>query len=182
MGKTTCRVLTLTVSCLLLLSIITQRVMAWPCPPCPDCETCTETGCECQAECGCGGKICPDCYNCENCNCVYVGDPPCALIPWGIEDTTYCNCVQIPPDEYRMCHGGGQRTYYYICDGCCPECYECQPSGTETVLLESYPNPCEDVGWWPPGPECNEASDCQITGWYDYYGPHHSCACILVCV
>ena len=78
MDKTSYRVLTLTVSCMLLLSTTAQQVIAWPClGGCPDCETCTPTGCECQADCGCGGRTCPDevHYSCVECECICDADP-----------------------------------------------------------------------------------------------------------
>ena len=99
MDKTSYRVLTLAVSCMLFLSIIAERAVAWPCSPpgpegCGDCYTCTSTGCEpygdcwggcpscescvncycqCNAECGCGGRTCPACKSCVGCNCELNG-------------------------------------------------------------------------------------------------------------
>jgi len=56
MDKLRFRVVTLMVSCMLLLLGTAREVIAWPCPPCPPCYTCTETGCE--WDCGSTGTCC----------------------------------------------------------------------------------------------------------------------------
>jgi len=71
MDKRKHSVLSLTVGCMLMLLFSAQHLFAWPCTPtsCPTCETCMPTGCECLADCGCGGRTCPDCWDCVSCNC-----------------------------------------------------------------------------------------------------------------
>jgi hypothetical protein len=119
MDKKSCRVLTLTVSCLLFLSTTAQQVIAWPCnpPACPSCYTCTPTGCECLADCGCGGKTCSGCYTCSGCSCVLN----CSSI-----DCETCN-EGVCEDQ---CPALGKHCYYGSCVECrdvldCESCYEC---------------------------------------------------------
>jgi len=110
----------------------------------------------------------------------------CQLELFIITDTSYCNCTQSPVDTYPVCHGGGSKTLTYHCEGpsSCTDMgcgvYICTADLviTEVVLWSQTPN-CNDTGWWPTGPECNEASDCEITGWTDTYGPHSGCSCQL---
>lgn len=104
MDKTSYRLLTLTVSCMLFLSITAEQVIAWPCPsPRPPCHTCTPTGWECLAECGCGGRTCPDCWDCVNCECEcditinYVSSDDYACIDCDVTFTAdvlgSCSCI-----------------------------------------------------------------------------------------
>lgn len=76
MDKTSYRILTLTIGCIVLLSVTAEQASAWPCPPCPPCYyRCTETGCEyeCGTGQGCCGGICydPDTKHC--CGWAYDG-------------------------------------------------------------------------------------------------------------
>jgi hypothetical protein len=146
MDKKSCRVLTLTVSCLLFLSTTAQQVIAWPCnpPACPSCYTCTPTGCECQAQCGCGGRTCSGCCVCSGCSCVPGSScPACkSCVGCSCECTSECcedsdcgppgcwNCVscgceyQCDPDKCETCVDGscqvcGGDPNKFCCDGSC---------------------------------------------------------------
>lgn len=113
-----------------------------------------------------------------------VANSSCRLEVYLILDDSYCVCQKGLLDPYRVCHGGGSKTLLYWCSGpsSCLDTgcgvYVCTADlvTTVAVLLSQTPN-CNDVGWWPIGPECNEQSDCQITGWTDNYGPHSGCKC-----
>ena len=105
--------------------------------------------------------------------------PPCGL--YGeVVNTSWCDC-----GSGQLCIGGGARYPYYFCAGSCSTCYACQPSGTVMVPW-FYDIPfCEDTGWWPTGPKCNEPSDCEITSWYRQqqgWIEHYDCKCILICI
>ncbi len=156
MDKTSYRVLTLTVGCLLLLSTAAQQVIAWPClGGCPACYTCTPTGCEpygdcwggcpscelcvscwceCLAECGCGGKTCPGCCVCSGCECV--------------PDDSKCG-------ECGYCYGCSCWTDDSKCPGCCYcsygdfMCYDTDTKCGETQI-------CQDCN-------CIEAGFCQVS-------------------
>jgi len=117
MDKRKRSVLSLTVGCMLLLSTAAQRVIAWPCPPCPECYSCMPTGCECKAECGCGGKTCGGCCQCWNCSCIDTGscsgccncvncscvgsDSTCG--PPGCWDCVNCQCVECNGNPNKCC-------------------------------------------------------------------------------
>jgi len=96
-------------------------------------------------------------------------------------DDYYCICAKLEGDDYPVCHGGGLKYYFYFCVGDC-DCrgacvYECKESESTTYLpVASSPN-CNDTGWWPPGPECNEPGDCEITGWQDIWEYVPDCEC-----
>ncbi|MBA7624211.1 hypothetical protein ES703_31618 [subsurface metagenome] len=90
MDKKSYRVLTLTAACMLFLSTSAQQAIAWPClGGCPACYTCTETGCECRAQCGCGGRTCSGCCVCSGCSCVPGSCPDC-------ESCVGCQCEGSP--------------------------------------------------------------------------------------
>ena len=104
----------------------------------------------------------------------------CPLLYIGFDDSlVYCIC----DPEDNLCHGGGFRIYLYDCQAD----FQCRQPGTTCVrdpfapkvLVRITATPtCEDVGWWPWGPECNEQSDCQITAWTDNWGWVDSCCCL----
>ena len=138
MDKTSYRVLTLTAGCMLLLSITAQRVIAWPCPPCPDCYRCTPTGCECQAQCGCGGRTCSDCCVCSGCSCV-PDNSKCDQANCYACDG--CSCVYQCDPDLEIC-----------CDGSCePKCEDGEPTGQcdtsyneECIGCTVFPYTCSD--------------------------------------
>jgi hypothetical protein len=145
MDKKSCRILTLTVGCMLLLSTTAQQAIAWPCnpPACPACYTCTETGCECQAQCGCGGRTCSGCCVCSGCSCVDDNskcDPPycedCGCVPcWTLETGDpfqYGSCYC----DDGTCEGELQTGYHHSCKRASSGSRECvyhlnQPIGWE---------------------------------------------------
>jgi len=132
MGKTSYRVLTLIVGCMLLLSTTAQQVIAWPCrppgEPCGDCYTCTETGCEWDCGAGetcCGGICCDpdDCCNGEYC----------------------CSGQECCTDIGAYCCPSG----YTCCEGSC-----CDPA-TETCCAGTCcSNTCCNGVCCDPGEEC----------------------------
>jgi len=183
MDKTSYRILTLTVGCMLFLSTTAQRVIAWPCPPCPDCHTCTPTGCEpygncwggcpscescvscwcqCTSECGCGGKSCTGCCECSGCSCVGGDCPPCHDC-----NTVTCECeYQCDPDDCETCVDGscqvcGGDPNETCCDGTCtPKCEDGEPTGEcDTSHNAEY----ECVG-------CVLIGDCSNYTMREYYG------------
>ena len=109
--------------------------------------------------------------------CLLLGSTLC---PVGnvLIDTSYCWCAQFTADPYPVCHGGGAKNYIYSC-GQSNECGpDCKTDWTKTVFLlkKSVPT-CVDTGYWPWGPECNETSDCTITGWTDTFANVQDCYC-----
>ena len=151
MDKTHLRVLTLTVSCMLLLSITAQQVMAWPCPPCPDCETCTPTGCECNAECGCGGKTCSGCCVCSNCSCVpddsECGDPDC----WDCDNNCNCQC------DVDINSVSSDKDY---------ACVDCNVTFTADLLSGG----CSCIDWSGGGDPATANNTCNFTTKWDTSG------------
>ena len=168
MDKTSYRVLTLTVSCLLFLSTTAQEVSAWPCTSCPGCLTCRPTGCECLAECCCDGRTCSGCCVCSGCSCVGGSCPACkSCVDCSCECTSECcedsdcgppgcwNCVncecesQCNPDNCQTCVDGscqvcGGDPNQVCCDGTC-----CDKVWTkETTDPIDLPCPsCDNVMW-----------------------------------
>jgi len=151
MDKTSYRVLTLTIVCIVLLSVTAEHAFAWPCTTCPACETCTPTGCECYADgitkCGCGGKGCPGCCKCQDCVCVeddskctgcescywdyYSGDCYCADNSSKCDPGQLCCDGQCYDTSTQKCCSDGENKW--ICDidkvccngSCCPEGQTC---------------------------------------------------------
>ena len=83
-----------------------------------------------------------------------------------------------------VCVTSGQIYYTYECNkNGCP--IDCKYNYLQQLgpFLSTVTANCEDVGWWPPGPECNEQEDCEIaslTYSFDTYVPE--CYCNIVCV
>ena len=126
MHKTSYRVLTLTIVCIVLLSVTAEHAFAWPCTTCPACETCTPTGCECYADgitkCGCGGKGCPGCCKCQDCVCV--------------EASSFLNACNEHDKCYQAC--GSSK---YDCDY--------QFSQNLASVCAPFSGDCEDAcDWW----------------------------------
>ncbi len=155
-------------------------------PNCGDCCHWDEQQQECVLD---EGADCGDCAACSgeyevcvNCQCKME----CRYWVAGY-DTSWCDCYIDPNNpSNNHCFGGGKRGNLYICAGECTEtCYTCGIDSTSQVLLyfwEETPNPCEDTGWWPMGPQCDESADCEITGWLfdDNWVWVNKCKCVLI--
>jgi hypothetical protein len=98
----------------------------------------------------------------------------CEVVFLGYDDSSvYCNCNTLD----NMCHGGGMRVFILVCEGPCDNaCLGCTQGDVTIGIVGSTPI-CEDTGWWPPGSECNEDADCEITGWTDQEGEVITCKC-----
>ena len=181
--------------CLLLILLISSfakmpTAYSCLCPPCPPCYRVTGSppNCGCAWNCS-SGQICCNgscitcsgtCCNgscCNPMNCEYCDSGSC--IPGYCTLTTYqieqysCTC------QGSACQGSGAIYYFYMCyDDYCPigSCY-CYESKSPQII-EQKPW-CQDIGYWPPGPSCNENEDCAILGWENYYGNEDdTCACV----
>jgi hypothetical protein len=95
----------------------------------------------------------------------------CTLVTY-VVDYSGCACEDV-------CYTTGGIYIAYLCVGeedCYGNCF-CKTT-TATQLLKRMPI-CEDTGWWPPGPECNEDEDCTISGWNDTFGEaYNTCSCV----
>ncbi len=174
MDKMSCRVLTLTVGCIVLLSVTAEQAFSWPClGGCPACKTCTPIGCVCSSAC-CNDSHCgqDNCNKCVNCSCEYRCD---------IVNCEVCqddSCVDACPlfESCLECDGNGS---CIVCGGdpdqaCCnDECYnintqKCCTDAETDYICDINDTCCE--GTCCPDNKCCVDGEC-ITGycrpWFD---------------
>lgn len=189
-NKMSFRVLALTITSMLLLSIIAERAIAWPCSPhgpdgCGDCETCRSTGCEddcSQGEFCCtdsGSDYCCD-YDDETCckgTCCNAYDETCCEGTCCWDETEICcdgTCCN--DSTKRCCDDIGGDDDGYCCDSdeaccegnCCDtaNCYACEGGN---CVYQCDPDDCEECDG--EGSCVDIGCDCTIPGetWTDMY-------------
>jgi len=161
MDKTSFRVLTLTVSCMLLLSATAERAVAWPCPPpAPPCHTCTPTGWEPYGDCW-GG--CPSCESCVSCWCVNdcIGCESC-IGGSCQEDDSKCGAGETCCGHWCCgnvcCDGTCCFSWQMCCNGTCCDPGDC----CNSEICCSGQECCTDSGSYccPSGYTCCEGNCC----------------------
>ena len=191
MDKTSYRVLTLTVSCMLFLSIIAERAAAWPCPPCPDCYNCTETGCvnRCNPDTQfcCGNSCCSKSKCCHNGQCVNECPGNCCECVGNHCLNVSGNCDQVNCDhcvncscQYKCDHNKCESCYWgdgfcYVCGGypgmvccngqCCDTiglCHDCINGQCEYVCDPDKCELCDGNGNCPS--TCDPDTQCCDNG------------------
>lgn len=126
---------------------------------CPDGSHCCPRDKSC-----CGSAGCCDPDQCQKCVEGSCATGICLLETEVIDESGIkCDC------ESSYCRPAGQITYIYHCNG--NDCYgNCGCTVHMGLKLGARIPTCEDIGVLPPGPECDETSDCLFIGWYELYG------------
>ena len=149
-----------------------SSVMCPPCsnwigfcePPPPECKCCFGVCCWSHFCFDCGGSLYNPCsYQCDPSQCEGCVNGGCTTdacyLDWRYEDNTGIKCAC----ELGRCDPPGSIFYDFFCTKqCYGNCYCVATMGMQVV--EQIPI-CIDIGAWPPGPECDETSDCLFKRW-----------------
>jgi hypothetical protein len=134
-------------------------------------ENCCDDGHCCPSGQTCCGGTCCNTNQCQECVLGVCSPGYCTLATIVIDESS-CTCQE------SACQGSGQIYYFYMCynDHCPDSCY-CK--STKSLQVTEQVPWCQDIGYWPPGPACNEKEDCAMSGYEEIYNMSiNTCSCV----